>query len=312
MTNFRFFKKLDDYRTFIYEEIFTNPEFRNNIFYRGLIEFVIEHRAPLFFSLNKEEEFSHFTQYFNAVLDRGDYYKNDFVRSMYFAHDFVHMLFYNPLRPRDMTFEKFTEILNVNEWVASNETETFTYFRIPDMREHSLDYTIMYDLLLHAGYSQPQIEDLLQLRKNIINGAEYPEISNHSDAAMVFAYLRKYKENNAVWCKLWYDNFPEIPAAYADERICLPVLEYDKILKHYIPGVHFENQQLAYEKNILQNIKTLALLAQLPESDIPEIFADCENTLKKLDGKVIMPEVAEHFHFTYIKNKKVGTPKQDK
>lgn len=308
MTNFKFFKTIEEYRTFMYEQVFTHPDVRNHIFYRGLIEFIIEHRAPLFFSANKEEEFSHFTQYFNAILDRGEYYKNDFVRSMYFAHDFVHMLFYNPLRPRDLTFEKFTEILNVNEWVASNETETYTYFRIPGSRAQSLEYTIMYDLLVkHSPYAPATLE-LLDMRKNIIGGTDYEHLNNHPDAPMVFEYLRKYKTNNAIWCKLWYEGFPEIPAPYADERMCLPVLEYDKILKHYTPGVHFENQQLAYENNMFQNIRNLALLAKLPESDLPSSFADCEQTLAKLDGHIIMPEVAEHFHYTYVKSKNIGKP----
>ncbi len=307
MTNFKFFKKLEDYRTFIYEKVFTTPEFRNNIFYRGLIEFVIEHRAPIFFSQTHEEEFSHFTQYFNAVLDRGDYYKNDFIRSMYFAHDFTHMLFYNPLRPRDFTFEKWSEILNVNEWVASNETETLTYFRIPDMREHSLNYAIMYDLLKEAGRPQPEVDELLTLRKAVNADESIPDLEKCTDADLVFSYIRKYKENNALWCKLWYENFPEIALPYSEERLCLPVIGYDKILKHYVPGIYFQDQQKAYEINMLENIKTLALLAKLPLADIPKTFDDCEKTLKMLEGKVIMPEVAKEFHFTYNKNKKVGT-----
>ncbi len=310
MQQFRFFKKVDEYRTYIYEEIFTHHEFRNNLFYRGLIEFIIEHRAPIFFSLTKDEEFSHFTQYFNAVLDRGDYYKNDFIRSMYFAHDFVHMLFNNPLRPRDMTFEKYCEVLNVNEWIASNETEVYTYFRIDGARHHGLDYTILYDLLKYAGHSQPEIKKLLEFRKHVIGGGGEAVLEQHPEATMVFNYLRKFKENNKAWCKLWYEGFPEIPAAYTDERMCLPVLEYDKIMRHYTPGIHVDNQQEAYEYNMLLNIKNLALLAGLPEEHIPKTFDDCEKTLEQLEGKIIMPKVAEEFHYTYIENKKVGTPEK--
>lgn len=311
MQQFRFYKKVDEYRTFIYEEIFTHHEFRNNLFYRGLIEFVIEHRAPIFFSLTRDEEFSHFTQYFNAVLDRGSYYQNDFIRSMYFAHDFVHMLFYNPMRPRDMTFEKYCEVLNVNEWVASNETEVYTYFRIDGARHHGLDYTILYDLLKYAGHPEPEIKQLLEFRKHVIGGGGDPELEAHPEAHMVFDYLRKFRENNAAWCKLWYEGFPEVPAPYAEERMSLPVLEYDKILRHYVPGVHDANRQEAYERNVLMNIRNLAFLAKLDESFVPKTFDDCERTLAELEGKVIMPEVAKEFHYTYIKNKKVGTPQKE-
>lgn len=311
MQNFRFFKTIDDYRDFIYGEIFTASKFKDNTFYRGLIEFVIEHRAPIFFSPSREEEFSHFTQYFNFVLDRGDYYKNDYIRSMYFAHDFVHMLFENPLRPRDMTHERYSEILNYNEWVASNETETFTYYRIHGMREKSLDYTIMYDLRIHAGLTKvPTVEELLDVRKKIIDGETIPELASHPDAELVFSYLRKFKENNSVWCQLWYENFPEIPASYRDNRLCLPVLEYDKILSHYTPGLHFADPQAAYEKNVLQNVRTIALLSGMSTKSTPKSFAECEETLKKLEGTVIMPKVAHDFHFTYIKNKSIGQKNQ--
>ena len=314
MQNFKFFKTLHEYRTYMYTEVFKTPEFRDNVFYRGLIEFIIQHRAPIFFELTKEYEFSHFTQYFNFILDRKDYYKNDFVRSMYFAHDFVHMLFRNPLRVGEISFEEFCTILNINEWVASNETETLTYHRVPGMREKSLPYKILYDILISAGYTEkPSVKQLLDLRRDILSENETGltrTLEAQVGADEVFAYLRKFKENNAVWCRLWYDNFPR-PAKpyeafpYEDEEIVAPVVGYDTFLENFqINGLY--NTQENYERNIIKNVNNLLYLTG---SDIPLAFTmdHCEDILKKLDGVIVMAGPAEHFHETYIKKKTIGT-----
>lgn len=314
MKNFKFFPTLQEYRTYITTEIFTTPQFRDNVFYHGLIEFIIQHRAPIFFELNEDFEFSHFTQYFNFVLDRKDYYKNNFVRSMYFAHDFVHMLFRNPLRVGHMSFEEFCTILNMNEWVASNETETMTYYRIPGMREKSLEYTILYDLFILMGQSKkPTPAQMLELRRNILDGKQpnlVNELESQPGGSEVFAYLRKFKANNAAWCELWYKNFPRPANAfeafpYEDEEIYAPLTGYETFLKHFNPDGPYNTEQ-NYRKNILKNVRNLVYLtgSKVP---LPIHFDECEATLKSLEGEIVMRDVAEHFHETYIMRKAIGT-----
>lgn len=303
MKNFQFFPTLAEYRKYIYKEIFTTPEFKANPFYRGLIEFVIDNRAPIFFEQDKPEEFSHFTQYFNFVLDRKGYYKNDYVKDMYFAHDFVHMCFHNPLRPREMSFEEFEKLLNHNEWIASNETETFTYYRIPEMREKSLDYTIMYDLLqTEEVYKKPSTSFMLSVRKGIIFGKWDPKKFKHPDTEKVFAYLQKFKANNAVWCRLWYENFPTIYKDNFEEgMVYLPLLEYDKILESYKSNLSDEEREIQYRKNILRNVQVLSKL--IGGIRMPESFEECEQVLSRMEGKMVMPGVAREFHYQYIVSK---------
>ena len=309
MKNFRFFPTLAEYREYIYTNIFTTSDFKSNPFYKGLIEFIIDNRAPIFFEQDRPEEFSHFTQYFNFVLDRGDYYKNDFVRDMYFAHDFTHMLFRNPLSPRaNMTFESFAEIMNVNEWVASNETEIFTYYRIPEMREKSLDYTIMYDLLRFAGrHKKPTANEMLDFRQRIILGAPEDNViglmNQHPDADKVLGYLRKFRKNNAAWCKLWYENLPTINRSYSEERLTLPVLEYERILEDYISFSVIGLRQERYEMNVLKNVRSMIAMLNLPKNYMPIFFRHCKQALAECEGMVVMPEVAKEFHFTYITSK---------
>jgi hypothetical protein len=227
-----------------------------------------------------------------------DIYDNDFIRDMFFMHDFVHMIFDNPLQVHGLTFEYFSEIVNTNEWVASNETETLTYYRIPQMRENSLPYTIMFDLLQSSGYEHaPTPEFLLNLRKSIMFENSDGGMGSHPDASNVFSYLRKFKENNALWCKLWYEHFPKISKPYAERRLCLPLLTYEEILLNY----KTLNSEERYQKNILLNIRTA--LEMVGETDLPNTFAACEQAVKHLEGKIIMKEVAAQFHELYIKNK---------
>ncbi len=310
MKNFQFFDTVEEYENYIFSHVFRTREFKSNPFYKGLIQFVIDNRAPIFFEQSAPEEFSHFTQYFNFVLDRGDYYKNDFVRDMYFAHDFTHMLFRNPLSPRaNMTFESFTEIMNVNEWVASNETEIFTYYRIPEMREKSLDYTIMYDLLKFAGrHKKPSANEMLDFRQRIIFSTPGDDViglmNQHPDEEKVLGYLRKFRKNNAAWCKLWYENLPTIDRSYSEERLTLPVLEYECILEEYHPSIiGAEERQRRYQINIFKNVKSIMALLNFPKSYTPLFFSHCKQALAECEGMVVMPEVAKEFHNQYIVSK---------
>lgn len=304
MKNFQFFPTLSEYRDYIYTNVFTTPEFKANPFYKGLIEFVIDNRAPIFFEQDRPEEFSHFTQYFNFVLDRKGYYKNEYVKDMYFAHDFVHMCFHNPLRPREMNFHKFADLLNHNEWVASDETEVFTYYRIPEMREKSLDYTIMYDVLQAEGYSKmPSVTWMLTVRRQIIYGGGDPKKVKHPDAEKVFAYLQKFKKNNAVWCKLWYDYFPTIYTdQFEKDIIYLPLLEYDKILESYKSNLSDEEREIQYRKNILRNVQVLSKL--IGGTKMPETFEECKEALDRMEGKMVMSGAAKEFHYQYVVSKK--------
>ena len=203
-------------------------EFKTHPFYRGLLDFIIDHRSPIFFKSTKDYEYAHFTQYFNFVLMRG--YESDYVSDMFFTHDLVHMVFDNPLNPRRLNYEYFCEIANHNEYVASNDTEMYTYYRIPSLREKSLSYTILYDLLIKKYPETPSIEFLLELRKSIILNNDDCGLGDHPDSQKVFDYMRKFKQNNIVWCDLWYSKMPQVSNPYFKKRLTLNPHDYIKVL----------------------------------------------------------------------------------
>jgi hypothetical protein len=66
-----------------------------NTFYRNLVQFVIDAKAPLFYEMTDASEYANFSAHYNFVLIR-DHYANNALRGLYFLHDFTHMLFYYP------------------------------------------------------------------------------------------------------------------------------------------------------------------------------------------------------------------------
>lgn len=298
MRNLQFFPTLAEYENFINSKIIKTEPFKTHPFYRGLTDFVIDHRSPIFFLGSEDHEYAHFTQYFNFVLMR-DHYASDYVSDMFFMHDFLHMAFDNPLNPRKLTFEYFSEIANYNEYVASNDTEMLTYYRIPELREKSLSYTILYDLLVKKYPEAPPIDFLLKTRKAIVFENDDCGLGDHPDAEKVFAYLRKFKQNNVVWCKWWYDKMPDVPIPYHKKRLCLSLRDYD----YYLEGYKARRKEEQYQYNVLTNIQVG--MALLGEKDLPENFSDCAEAIKIFEGKVIMEDVAKVFHKQYSESKKV-------
>ncbi len=284
MKNIRWFETLKEYRQFIKDEIVVSPIFYEHPFYRGLIDFIIDHRTPVFYYASEEYEYSHFTQYFNFVLIREGY-----------NNRFVHMVFDNPLNLSDLSFEYFCEIANHNEYVASNDTEILTYYRLPDFRSKSLDYPILYDILKNKYSETPAINTLLDLRKNII--ADNDVGLSGEQAAGVLAFIKKFKENNSVWCRRWYDDFPKIKTDYYKKRLCLPLLEYDIFLQNYTSI----NSEELFQKNVLENIRTG--LAMLGETDLPVTFEGCKIAMKRFEGKVILGDTAKDFYEQYMRSK---------
>ena len=114
----------------------------------------------------------------------------------------------------------------------------------------------------------------------------------------VFSFLRKFKENNGLWCKLWYENIPEVDAPYTKKRLTLSLHDYDYILE----GYHCRRNEEQYQYNVLTNIQIALQLMR--EKDIPQTFAECAEAVKRFEGKVIMEDVAKKFHDQYTNSKK--------
>lgn len=296
MKQLKIFPTLNEYRNFIYNEIIANDEFKKYPFYRGLIDFVIDHRTPLFFQPTRDYEHAHFTQYFNYVLMRQDY-TNQYLRDLYFLHDFVHMIFDNPLRPRDYSLKRFREIVVSNERVAANETEIFTYYRLPGLRSKTLNQPILYDFIKTHHTKKPTIMAIYDLRNKLIETDFIPEYLDDDAGRVVVAFLKRFKENNKTWSKLWREEFPAKAAGAFEKPMTLSLATYEKVLENYQPI----NSQELYERNMLFNIRLG--LRMLGYKKLPETFKSALKLTTVFENKVLMEKAATRYHRLYSKSK---------
>jgi hypothetical protein len=101
-----------------------------------------------------------------------------------------------------------------------------------------------------------------------------------------------------VWCKLWFESFPELDAPYYKKRLTLPLLSYDTYLTRY----QYTNTEEKYQRNILENIRVG--LQAIGSNDLPGSFDECADAVKMLEGKIIMEDTARAFHDFYTSSKK--------
>jgi hypothetical protein len=219
------------------------------------------------------------------------------------------------MRVGHLSHKEFSYILTMNEFLASNETEILTYFRIPSMREHSLNYKTLYDLLREAGIDEkPSVSELLTLRLAILHGEKHPTISKIESlpgADEVLQFIRKFKNSNKLWCDLWYEHFPKSEFAHAlfryeDEPMTVPAIDYERFLMDYNPNGVYNNQD-QYEQNVVRNVRTLVILTRSQYAP-PRTLGECEQILTKMSAQniVMMPEAAKAFHQKYLANKPIG------
>ncbi len=268
MKMIKFFKTIKEYRKFIYSEVVKNEEFVKHPFYRGLIDFIIDHRTPVFYAPSQEYEYAHFTQYFNWVLMR-DGYTNKYLKDLYYLHDFVHMIFDNPLRPRDYSLSRFRDIVVSNERVAANETEILTYYRLPQLRTNTLAQPILFDFIKKGCGEKPSVEVLYALRNKLIQTNFVPKYLNSDAGKVVVSFLKRFKNNNKTWSRLWRESFPKKAMNVFEKPITLSLSTYEKFLENY----KAINSQELYEKNVLFNVRLG--LKMLGRSDLPTTFEEC-------------------------------------
>lgn len=286
MKNLTLFPTIQKYEEYIRGSLITQKEFTSHKFYNGLINFIIDHKTPIFFSASEEYEYSHFTQYFNFNLVR-DHYTNPYIKSLYWIHDFVHMIFYNPLRPRNYSLSEFARLAITNEYVASNETGILTYYRLPKIRQYTFDHPILFDFLSKYSTDKPPIFDLYKLRQNLIEDSFLETFFlKNSEEKNVIKFHKKFQQNNTLWTQLWHQNFPDLADEDIQTNPPIPTFDYDLFLENYTP---IKSQKL-FEKNINQNIHRAFSMLNMSSAPLDPYL---------LEGKILMQQSAYTFHQKY-------------
>src|SRR5687767_11005890 len=73
MKNIQLFKRKEVYEEFVFNEIFKEKRIKDHPFYRNLIQFVLDAKAPVFYEQTDASEYANFSAYYSWVLRRAGY-----------------------------------------------------------------------------------------------------------------------------------------------------------------------------------------------------------------------------------------------
>lgn len=281
MKNIQLFRKKVDYEDFVFTEIFKDPRIKDHPFYRNLIQFVLDAKAPVFYEQTDASEYANFSAYYNWVLRRPGY-TNVTMESMYFLHDFAHMMFDYPYDMSSVSEEEFNETVITNEYAASNETEILAHYRVPNLRFSILqDRRIFFDTLFQMRIKQPTVHNLLKMRRTLIETSTldflFPKLADKP----VLAHLKSYKGNQA-WCKTRFNQIADLnPTEYF--FWALRPLNYERVLRNYQSTSTQEN----YERTTLKTVRIMCAVMNQP---LPQHFEECFAMIQNLEGRVMLGE----------------------
>jgi hypothetical protein len=289
MREVSFFERVDDYRDFLYEEIFREPLIRDHPFYRNLIGFVIDERSPFFYRISDPSEHFGFSGSFH-FMTRREIYTTPAQETLFFLHDFTHILFpyphllHAPGENWHVTLANFTEIFFHQERLASNESEILAHYRVgPELREKIFPGKRLYiDVLRERGIPQLAAPDLLRMRELLCKERWLDTLLLHDESEVAW-WFQRWAKLTPRWCAERYRaqiryKLPQFDWAWLEAD------SYECFLRDYRPKL----DQRLYERNVLQNLQIAYAL--LDRGDAPRSFAEAEEAVRKLEGEVFFAE----------------------
>lgn len=155
MRDLEFFPTFKEYEDHIWSSIFTEPWVRETPFYRNLVNYVIDHHAPIFYTVSdKAEHFAFSGAYFFET--RRTRYPSRTREQLFWLHDFTHMLFPYAHDVYEISEKDFLAQFWYQERLASSETEIMSYYRVPGLREKVFDDEVLwYDVIRERGWNRP-------------------------------------------------------------------------------------------------------------------------------------------------------------
>lgn len=155
MRDLEFFPTFAEYEDHIWNTIFTEPWVKGTPFYRNLVNYVIDHHAPIFYTVSDKAEHFAFSgaYYFETRRTR---YPSKTREQLFWLHDFTHMLFPYAHDVYETSEKRFLDEFWYQERIASSETEIMSYYRVPGLREKVFeDEKLWYDVIRERGWSVP-------------------------------------------------------------------------------------------------------------------------------------------------------------
>lgn len=277
MRDLTFYPKVEDFRESIRAEFL--PEFLDCEFYSNLIDFIVDQRSPIFYTVSDPSEHFAFSGAYHFETRRQGY-ENQHRLNLFYLHDFTHLLFPYHHDVYVYSEDDFLRMFWRQERLASTETEIFAYYRMAGLREKIFpDETLYYDVLVERGYDKkPDTAWMLEHRTKLTMDDSFGD-TNLGDHPEILAFFRRWRKLTPRWCAERYKSMVGVRVPrHLWQRL------NDHNYEQVIGGYTYEGDQESYQSNILKNL-TMAY-AILGWEDPPQRWRHVPDALASLEGAV--------------------------
>lgn len=277
---------VEEYTADLMERSMPDTRITDNDFYRRMIGWVVDHRTPILYEQDHDDEYTNLSINFNWLLLR-DYSETELgdpetILAMYALHEYCHMTHWLPTRLEQLTPGEYAEQFTRSEYRASNETEILIHYRIPELRDTIFDgKKIIYDILREKKVEQLGSSVLSLLRPLAIETDLLDSWFDGSEEDQEILGRLKYFNGNRKWAA---ERFEAIQPYFASED--LPQSDgltddaYEATIENYEPNLTQEQ----YESNMIRNVRFGYAMCGLAIPDIVD-FEHARNLVKALEGE---------------------------
>ncbi len=279
-------QNVETYVEEFHERALPDSSITDNDFYRRLIGWVLDTRAPIIYAQDHPDEYTNFSINFNWLLVR-DYSNTrlgpaDTIKTMYSLHECVHMTQGLPTRLDDIAAAEYAEAFARSEYRASNETELLIHYRIPELRPRVFPGTkIAYDMLEEKGVEQPSADLLCALRPLVVEHTVLDPLFEGSDEDReIGARFKRYKDNRG-WAT---ERFSTIQPFFSGNQFPrssgLTDNNYESVIGAYEPSM----DQTRYEEHTIRNVRFGYAMCGLALPNISS-FNEARRAAVQLEGQ---------------------------
>jgi hypothetical protein len=283
MRDLAFFERKDFYVDYLRSHVFTENWVWECPFYANLISWVVDHRAPIFYTVSDPSEHFAFSGAYHFETRR-ERYPNKTREILFWLHDFTHILFPYSHDLLTTTEEWFTKQFIRQERAASNETEILAYYRVPHLRDRIFkDETLYYDVLVKHGVTdKPGAVWLWEHRDQIVMNDEYGErvLEEYPD---ILRFFRQWRVLTPRFCNERYRSMAGIRVPRFHWRR-LSIESYEHAISNYVPSPLKGDGQDEYERIVLANLQMA--YAILGWDDPPIRWRHAPDAVAALEGAV--------------------------
>lgn len=297
MRDLEFFETKREYEDHIWATVFTEPWVRECDFYRKLVTFVIDHRAPLFYTVSDKDEHFAFSgaYYFETRRQR---YPSRTREQLFWLHDFTHMLFPYAHDVYEISGKDFLHQFWTQERLASTETEIMAYYRVPGLREKVFpDEKLWYDVIRERGWNLMEDEHFdgiskpdpwyflnYRIRCQMDDAWGYRELGDYPD---ILKFVTSWRRLTPNWVNKRYASVAgiRIEDRYPYDQD-FTARNYESRILSYNEAAHERPGEQQYRDLVMANVRMAYDLLQWGGK--PERWRHIPEAIDRLEGAVLL------------------------